>query len=715
MHRPAVVVLLATSLLAPRTTPQDAHDLAQAAAPPAGSTTRIGRLPGSERWNRWQGVLDVPGDTPVERAFACVQQLGAGFGVRPGTQFTAGAVHSAGDGTRVSLQQTVHGHALHGHGLWLRFDGQGRVVLVHGVVDPAAEATPLPRLDAEHAEAAALAALAATGLDPAAWRAAPRVLPVARAVDGGIQLVQRVELLPGRIPLAVELDALDGRVLGIVENTVHGGTFVFDGESHPFLTGFGSGSAYTSVKNALAAAESTTVLKQLAIEEVHPVAAPAGALVGRYCQVVDDSGDFVLSADLDFPFADDALGLVGGVMPEYQLFDHVNTYAWLSWQGAWFSKLLGGFEGDTSVVAFVNFGDGDEGYPNAFYSAADPDGEGDYPEGFFVFGEFSNVTGDVMDDFARDPSVVCHEYTHLVVDRAGHVFGQSDLDTPPRAVNEALADYAAAASLKNPGIGRVLALHGAELGLVGDTLRDLSEADTLEGDLFDTLGISTLLPEEHEAGEIFGAALWRARKALSPKRMDRLVFTTLDAWPQSTAETGHPSVDGENAAEAYGAYFGACFSALAAALDDGSPAGRRWAGRLLGAFMSHGLVGAPGTPGVPVHGFDATEGGLALSWQGEFLDSLDEHVVDITLGSGQVLALAMTGAKGTTVDFDLDDQPGVGDAPGELLATKPKLTNPAGTKVSQKSVIVNTARTYRLTLSNPDSEGGVYKFSLKVK
>ena len=55
----------------------------------------------------------------------------------------------------------------------------------------------------------------------------------------------------------------------------------------------------------------------------------------------------------------------------------------------------------------------------------------------FLFGELN--TGDPMDDLSRDPSIVCHEYCHMVVDRQGATFGDAELETADLALDRAIA------------------------------------------------------------------------------------------------------------------------------------------------------------------------------------------------------------------------------------------------------------------------------------
>ena len=68
-----------------------------------------------------------------------------------------------------------------------------------------------------------------------------------------------------------------------------------------------------------------------------------------------------------------------------------------------------------------------------------------------------------------------------------------------------------------------------------------------------------------------------------------------------------------------------------------------------------------------------------------------------------------------TVVASPSDAPADADGPGDFLYNKPKKVNAAGTKASQGKIDVNTARTYRVTVDNPDGLGGSYKLTFRLK
>ncbi|GJM21958.1 MAG: hypothetical protein DHS20C15_18730 [Planctomycetota bacterium] len=662
--------------------------------------------------SRVRGEMRTEGDSRRERARDFVNRHGTAFGFGFGLQ--AGEARELDEqGRRVFVPQTVRGHELEGHGLTVRFDDDERVTLAHGAFSAqVAGARPATVRAAD----AITSALRDADIDPADLQVPASSRPIARLTEDSVQLIHKVTALVDHRPFALEVDAQSGELLSVREDVVHGtGTFKYGDDDLSFSTRSGKGGVFKNIKAAKQEKVSLTGLPNMSADAVNLLFAPQGSLTGRYVQVLDATGLQIVSPDYLFAFDPMSQLLINGQLVESELFDHVNTYWWLSRMGAFMQKIFGNdFPADYSVPALVNYNDNGNGYLNAYYTPIDLDGAGPYGDGYLVFGEFSGNTGDPMDDFSRDPSIACHEYTHMVVDKAGGAFGDAPLDTPSRAFNEALADYAAAGFLKDPALGEVLLAHGTEVdwGVAGPSLRDLRRELTLQDDLWNLVGGSTGLPQEHEAGNILGSALWRARKALKSKVADKLIFEHLADLPQSTAETGHPSVTPGNATEAWDAYSFAVFRALCDELlaDDTKLAVRR-AGQLTGAFMSHGIAGVDEDRSIE---FDATEKGLALAFGGEFLGSLDEHEIVLQLAEGQQLTLSVKGRKGTLVDFELDADVGESDG-AEIMATKPKKVNAKGTKAAQAKLLVQDAGSYRLTLSNTDAEGGEYAFKLKVK
>jgi Zn-dependent metalloprotease len=662
------------------------------------------------------GTLSLVGADAFARSMDFANRFGPLFDVNDAITLEAPRVHSAdADGTArwVGLSQSVHGFLLLGHGLWLQFDEQGRGIASHGVISTSGAALPPPAVTDTAAIATALAHVGATDTP---LRGEPTARGIGRATEDGAELLWRVEfvLSESLAPLAVEVRAADGTVARVIENRTTGGgtgTLVYNDITNVFSTGKGKGLGYKSVKDAAKAKEGNVTLSALTDEDIEPAAlALDGTLTGRYVQVSDQSA-VLLSPKHSFPYADDSYVVISGLIPTYEAFDHVNTYSWMTRMAEFLQKTMGTLPSDECMPVIVNFDNGGSGYVNAYYSPADLDGAGGYDPGFFVFGDFDSVTGDVRDDLSRDPSIVCHEYTHGMVDKGGHNFGNEPLDTPPRAVNEALADYAAATFLKDPRIGYVFMKNSAaDISGSGESLRDLESPLTLPDNLWDTVGGSTAMPQEHQAGLIFAAALWRARDGLKSKLADALIFNNLAGWPQSNAEVGFPVVTPGNAGAAYVAYYQQCFVALMDTLLADKKKGAKNAGKLLGAFLAHGITGTGATNNYTMDG-TASSKGLKLDFESSFLGSLDEHSVLITLAAGQQLDFSVKGEKkdGTRVDFLFDDDP------GDFTYSKPKTVKAGGSSASVKKILVNVSGDYLLTVIKTSSSGGRYKAKLKVK
>ncbi len=683
---------------------------------------------GEELARSMRGRVRMPGDDARARSRAFLDAFGEAFGVTRDVELDdARDLSRRADGStrHARMGQRVHGFEFEGHGMTLRYDEQGDILSARGFVSDDAARLPPPVLDEGAGRTAALAGLGALGLTE--FRTDPVLNRVGRLVDGSPRLLYRIDAIPAgsMVPISVEVDAADGSVVRVFENVTHGsGTFLYDEDGagplpleHEFKTGTGKGSAYKNPAAALAAKDGLTSFKDLGKSDIVPGIAIDGMLNGRWGQVVDapDGGPIpvAFAPDYVFEYGDDD-PTTTGLIEVYNLFDHTNTYYWVQAAGRYMGKVYGSSPIDYSMPVFVNFDDAGDGYVNAFFTSVDAD-EGDtgFPPGYLLFGEFTEISFDVMDDLSRDPSVVIHEYTHALVHGAGGVFGAGDLDSPERAVNEALADYGASTLLRDPLVGEVFAFHsGPDIALFDEALRDLESAVTLQDNLFDTPGFLPGWPEEHDAGEIFGAFTWRSRTALKNKFTDPLFLVDMLDWPQSSAEVGFPVLNAGNIQAAYEAFYSACVDSILAGIltaPGNLKKNTKNAGKLLGAAMAHGLKGAPETGN---HRFTVLEGEkLALAFNSEFLGSLDEHQIEFELAAGQQLSVSIKGDKqdATQVDFAFDDDL------DDFVYGKDKKVNAKGTLASQTKIEVAVADVYTLSLSNVDANGGRYKLVFKVK
>ena len=694
--------------------------------PSPGVSARIATLgPGASHWklgtlrpggplNSLRGDVLLVGDTPTQKALDFVARHGALFGVVPSVTLGeprvmarfAGVTADAPTSARaLRLPQLVQGAALAGHGLTLEFDRQGEFVQAHGVVSEGAAALPAPSVSVSQAIDTALQHLASLGHSIGDLRAGPNASLVARLAADGPHLLHSIEVVLrlGAQPFAVEVDAHDGSVFALRDLAQHGtGTFRSEGQQISFQTGTGKGTVYKSLKHAVASKPSTGKLTEVGVQDVVMGLAEDGFLFGRFLQVIDDTLSVAFSpthtwttgtdepaspADLTDP---DAPG---------QFFDHSNTYSWMTRTASYMEKVFGPLGTDYALPAIVNV----EGLLNAFYSGGDL-GLGHGP-GFFAFGDADAKTGDFNDDLSRDPTVSSHEYTHGVVEKFLLAFGDNDLDTPPRALNEAVADYFAASFHKTPCIGpQFMAFLGQKLdGLEGDCLRDLSEVRRMPLDLFDVLG-ETNLPEEHEAGVIFGSTLYRVGMALKQKKGDLAIAGALFAFPESTAEVGFPVVTVGNAQEAYQAYFGVALWALLDGIAEELPAGL--VGKALGAAMQLGAVGDADAGSWWLA--DLSDGGKA-GFKSELLPGISNHSLGIFVKAGQTITIKIKGLNGTPLEFDS------GVFKGAITETQAPVINATGTSLSWKGLQATEDSVLVIVVGPGVPAGGPYKLLISVK
>jgi hypothetical protein len=447
------------------------------------------------------------------------------------------------------------------------------------------------------------------------------------------------------------------------------------------------------VANALKMKHQIRTLPDLGNDDIAGTPAVKGVLYGRYIQSFDQFGNDAFSSNNAFTFNSNDPAVA-------DLFDQVNIYYWIETIATNYAKLFGPLPTDRTLPVVVNI----PALENAFFSPAElvPG----FPGGFMAFGDPSQQTGDVMDDYSRDMTVAGHEYLHAVVDGFLLNFGNSDIDNPPRAVNEAIADFFPASMFNDPRIGPIIAFFhfGPDLALNGESLRNLTEERVAPNDLSAFLGQSGL-PEEHEAGLIFGASLWRLRTAIKKNISDPLLASSLPNWPQTTAEVGFPAVDTNNAEAAYTAYFFACLEAL---VDDLlATKGFTTAAKGLGALMANGAIGNFDTG--TMYQINAL-GGLNLSMDSRFLEFVDNHGLDFQLKAGQKIDVTITGnaQDHTAVDFDIQN-PGV-----NFTFPNAKTVTGNNSKVAQKQITVVNDGTYTFAFRNVGAGPGRYKLQIKV-
>jgi hypothetical protein len=669
---------------------------------PSGAVTRL------------VGTVELAGATPEDRVGDFLVRYGALFDAAPGGAIQLAAprtlhVHSRGS-RHLIVEQVVHGFTVSGHGLVVELDAEGRATCVHGVVSATAAALPAPTIDEARALAAAHEALAARGHAAADLRVQPAVSE--RLVDPlgrGLRLVIRVGavLKDGVLPLAVDVDAHDGSVLAVFENTYEfgEGTFKYQGNIDVFKTGNGKGVVYKDFDKAAEGVSSTLALPELALETAVPILAEDGSLFGRFALVLNETppvGDLFTISGFNHQF----LGFPSDVNAEQaDLFDATNCYFHITKFALGMTKLVGTtLPTDFAMPTLVN--SPFELY-NAFFSPQDL-GLGTGP-GFMVFGDTSYDTGFLADDLARDPTVMCHEYLHAIAEFSGLAFGLDPLNSPSRAVNEAIADYFAASFFKDARIGYPIAQIASDafilaMGLTSTGgLRNLEAPKTMYDNLLDVLVDD--VPEEHIAGHIFGCTLWQVRVVVKQKVADDLIFDSLFNWPFSLTELGYTEYGPANAVQAYTDFYQACLLQLVN--DAIQKKGIKVATKVLGAAMRNGAIGLQelGTGAV----LDLSQGG-SVTLKSAFLGQSDGHLLGVALNGGQTFDLTLTGDKKDATQVALDV---LGD-PGSLTVVNlPEITD---TSVKYKGIQVNQGGVFTIVITNDGIKSlDPHRYKLVVK
>ena len=162
-------------------------------------------------------------------------------------------------------------------------------------------------------------------------------------------------------------------------------------------------------------------------------------------------------------------------------------------------------------------------FQNAFFAPANP-----------LFSSIFGLNGAAMwfgqgpvRDYSYDGDVVYHEFTHAVVDHTLKLVGnwhadEQGLVDSPGAMNEALADFFAAALSGDPKMGEYAAQDLAP-GL--PAIRDLSNNLTCP---------ANLSGEVHSDSQFWSAGLWTARSKLAATtqaKLDKALFDVMAAAP----------------------------------------------------------------------------------------------------------------------------------------------------------------------------------------
>ncbi len=170
-------------------------------------------------------------------------------------------------------------------------------------------------------------------------------------------------------------------------------------------------------------------------------------------------------------------------------------------------------------------------FDNAFFT---PPGDlfGIYPleQPTLIFGQGAA-------DFAWDADVVYHEFTHSVVNQATMIswgrYDQDGIDVSQGAMNEAFADYFAAALAGNAAVGEY-----AGMGIGRAAVRNLEGTERCPGAFWG---------EVHQDGVPWSSALWAFRKRAAelgktPADIDRAVYTGMTMIPGDADLSGAGTV-----------------------------------------------------------------------------------------------------------------------------------------------------------------------------
>lgn len=396
--------------------------------------------------------------------------------------------------------------------------------------------------------------------------------------DGLLPVVAVEESTPNHAEAyLLYIDARDGRLAAVRELVDHGTGFYPDfGNLVPFPTTKGEGRVFKSVSDAR-----NGVAKKVSLPEVSkgvPNILNKGFAVSAHADTWDNNQQDPFATNLKFNF--DPFG----AYPEFDNFDHANVL----YQAESFYKHVDKAIGqdlatDFALPFLLNISDPN---PNAFFSATT------FPVGNMHIvgwmGFFETQGFEPFGDLSRDPTVVDHEYTHAWLAFEQLSFS-SNLDEPPRAVNEAVADFFAVTHHKDTVIGRYADDVFPSLGIARDLqgAHHFPETTTF---FMQPSESQTGLPEEHGNGLIFGGLLVDIRNELGSKKAEKRLFQALPFMPRDMDDIAFGPVNAGNAVDATEAFMVACVAGLLDVV-----ANPKESGVILGAATGRGLIGGATT------------------------------------------------------------------------------------------------------------------------
>lgn len=499
----------------------------------------------------------------------------------------------------------------------------------------------------------------------------------------------------------VLLDARDGSVLRVEPLHSSGkGLYPWFGNFVSFPTGKAKGNVFPSVPHALAGFAKKKKLKNWALGVPNPVGIAKGILVGAHIDVWDDNGNDPFSPAGSFLF--DPYGVDPDPFDATQLYFEVESF----WK--FLKKTVPAYAAATgfSIPALVNV---KAASMNAFFSPT-PFPVDQHVSGHFQFLDVQALAQNADADSARELALVDHEYTHAVVWFAGPYF-LDVLDSPTRAVGEAVADFAAVTHHDDTALGRLLDQVFPGQGF----LRDLQDGDVFPDTTIDAMGLtSSGLPEEHRNGEIVGSLLVDLREQVGAAKAMDLVFRALQFMPPDLASIGYQTYTAQNALAATSDYFGR----VAFALLDADTKGKHLE-EILGAATGRGVLGSPAGVWVAVVNLEVRKD-RRLSVESRFTGGLTAHRYAFSAKQGRKLTVKILGAKSGTVlpDFTITDDQG---NPAAVTHTQTKTFEKNGRLVVEKGIVLDLpiGKTpnpgdpfYVVEVTTPTGSAGEYRIVL---
>lgn len=492
----------------------------------------------------------------------------------------------------------------------------------------------------------------------------------------------------------------DGAPLEVME-LVRRGTGVYpllNGQGVLFKTTKGVGRVFKSVDHAIGGVTKKVTLQDWAKGVPAPVDVSKGLLISAHADVWDanaadpfePSGEFLFDPFFSEQTAD--------------AFDAANMMHQIETFYRFLEKNLGPRASDLAIPIIVNF---ETNVPNAFFSPTTFPIDG-HTVGYMQFHDLKPFL-DVTADFARDASVIAHEYVHAMLAFEGLGFNDT-LDFPTRAVGEAIPDFFAVTYHDDHVIGRYLdAAFGPGFS------RDLQDDDVFPDTTVDAMTLTVSgLPEEHRNGEIFGAMLVDLREALGDETAMQRVFSSIPLMPANMAAVGFPTYDINNAVEGTGVYFGLCAFALLQSDTKG-----KHVGEVIGAATTRGIYGSAASEILVAVNLEALSK-RKESFPARFLGGANTHAYVFRAQQGRKLKVKIVGDKGSGLlpDFTITDDQG---NPAAVTHTKAKTVSADGRTVSEKGILLKLPLTadpdvsdpfYVITISSPSFTSGRYVLTL---